>query len=702
MRPGRLLLRVPAALRRAGNRAGVAGLVLALLASGSVAGPAAGAAVPVAPHEAPIPAALPQPPGTTTLVSERFGGGFAGGGSISPSLSSNGRFVAFVSGAADLVAGDTNGAVDIFVRDRNKRTVIRLPLPGGSQVPPGGQVMEPAISGDGKVVAFTYLAPSSVAVSQSVVLAWDRDTGDTGIVSRNGRITAGGSREPSVSTDGRYIAYTSDYGKLVSGDSNESADVFRHDRESGTSVLVSVGFQGGTPSGNSRQPSISGDGSKVAFTSDAGDSLLNEDTGSGNQVYLRDIGAERTERISVTLAGGPPDGTAEGPSISADGRYVAFESASTNLVAATAGLDGPYQVYRRDRQAGTTDLVSVDANGLPTTGGSGQAAISRDGRMVAFISGAAGVVVLAPPLGAVPGVRLAAVALRTSEVYIRDLAAGETAIVSVDLDGRPSATRNLEPAVAGNGRLVAFYSNAPTLVQGDDNKVIDVFIRDFPPVPVLNPAVIEFGTRAVGTDRVPGAAVLANAGWSALTVSGVSVDGSGRADYTIQADGCTKAVLHRSEACTVTIGFSPTRAGARTATLKIADSYAGSPRTARLSGRGSLATLVVDPAVGQTGIVVMATGSGFPPGAQLRLRWSTGITPSLPVITADARGAFRIQVLVFHNDRTGKRDLVAESVGGSPFPPVQAQMLVTEPSMGPPGFVLQRLIDLPLVLMIRG
>ena len=659
-----------------------------------MAGPAAGVVDPVIPPEPSVPAALPAPPGATTLVSARFGGGFAGGGSIKPSISSNGRYVAFVSGAADLVAGDTNGAVDLFVRDRSKGTTIRLPLPGS-----GGQVTDPAISANGKVVAYTYLAASSVAVAQSIVYAWDRDTGQTEVVSRNGRVTAPASREPSVSTDGRYIAYTSPYGKLVAGDSNESDDVFRYDRRTGTSILVSVGFQGGTPSGASTQPSISGDGSMIAFSSDAGDSLLNEDTGNGNQVYLRDAGAERTERISVTLAGGPPNGLAEGPSISADGRYVAFESASTNLVADTAGLESAYLVYRRDRQAGATELVSVDADGRPASGAT-QASISRDGRMVAFASGAAGMVVRGS-LGAVPTTRLAALALRASDVYIRDVTAAETALVSVDLAGLASGARSLAPVVAGNGRFVAFYSNSPNLVRGDDNKVVDVFIRDLPPVPLLNPALIEFGTRAVGTDPVAAAAVLVNAGWGPLTVSTVSVDGPAKGDYTIQGDGCTKRVLYRQEACTVTMGFAPTKSGARTATLAIADGYTGSPRTARLSGRGSLAKIVLKPEVGQPGIVVVATGSGFPPGSQLRLRWSFGLTPSLPVITADSKGGFRIQVLIFHNDRTGRRDLVAESVGGSPFPPVQSRMLVSEASMGPPGFVLQRLVDVPLVLMIR-
>ena len=123
----------------------------------------------------------------------------------------------------------------------------------------------------------------------------------------------------------------------------------------------------------------------------------------------------------------------------------------------------------------------------------------------------------------------------------------------------------------------------------------------------------------------------------------------------------------------------------------------------RLTGGASLATLVLDSDIARPGLVVNVTGSGFPAGAQVRLRWSRGITEDLPVITADATGAFSQAVLVFHNDLLGERDLVAEPAGGSVFPAVKAPLLVTEPPMGPPSFGIMRfLLDLPLVLMIRG
>ena len=697
MRPRGLLLRLPATLRRRALRVGVAGLVLLLIAPVPMA---SGSAMLPVPSEPQAPAAgLPPPPGTTTLVSQRFGGGFAGGASGEPSMSADGRYVAFTSGAADLVPGDTNQALDVFVRDLATGTTVRLPLPGGTPVPPGAQASQPSIAADGSVVAFTYQPPPGFtgATAGTIVLAWDRASGTTTIVSRNIRgSAAAGSREPSVSADGRYVAYTSDNTLIVPQDGNGSSDVFRFDRQTNTTVAVSVGVGGLPAGGTSQTPAISDDGNLVAFVSQAGDTIVPENTGSGRQVYLRDIAAGTTERISKAADGGPADGEAYGPSISGDGRYVAFESAATNLV---AGDSNAYpDVFRRDRQAGVTALVSVTPAGGPGAGPSGEASITRDGRMVAFTSGAPDI------LGDVaPGARLAALVTRTSEVFIRDMTAADTVLVSVDPNGQPGGARSFAPSVAGNGRYIAFASSSPALVAGDSNNALDVFLRDLPPVPKLNPSVVDFGTRALNTPGAPLAAILSNAGWGPLAVTGSTVAGANAAEFPIALDGCAKATLYRAEACTVTMTFTPTAAGTRTAVLQVADAYTGSPRTARLVGVGSLAKLVLDPPVGPPGIVTVVTGSGFPPGADVRLAWTAGMTPTLPIVKADAGGGFKIQVLVFHNDVQGTRNLRAEAAGAILFPPVEAPMLVTPPPAMPPGFIaLYRFVDLPLVLVIRG
>jgi hypothetical protein len=249
---------------------------------------------------------------------------------------------------------------------------------------------------------------------------------------------------------------------------------------------------------------------------------------------------------------------------------------------------------------------------------------------------------------------------------------------------------------------VAFTSNSPRIVGGDPNKTYDVFLRDLPPVPVLTPVSLDLGAGAVGTTSAPGAATLANAGWSRLAVTGSSIGGGDKKDFRIVLDGCKDRVLRRNEACSVSVVFSPTAKGTRTATLAIADNHTGSPRTVRLRGQASQARLKLDPEIGPPGIVTVATGTGFPPGSLVSLRWSEGMTPTMADVTADEKGRFSVQVLVFHNDRTGPRDLIAESATGSGFPPTTAEMLVVKPTTVPPMFAQLRIVDLPIVLVMRG
>ena len=159
-------------------------------------------------------------------------GGFPGGGSRMSSISASGRYVAFASGAADLVAGDTNGAVDVFVRDRRNGTTIRLPLPGGKTVPPGGQAYEPSISADGSVVAFTYLSPSGVAAGQQVVLGLEpARRAQTEIVlpidPRHRHRGATSRRSPPT---GATSPTRRSNGLIVANDGDQADDVFRYDR----------------------------------------------------------------------------------------------------------------------------------------------------------------------------------------------------------------------------------------------------------------------------------------------------------------------------------------------------------------------------------------------------------------------------------------------------------------------------------------
>ncbi len=653
--------------------------------------PAARGTGPADPAVPAAPAALPQPPGTTSLVSVSTARGFPNGVSGSPTISSSGRYVAFSSGASNLVSGGIPGSIAVYLRDRSKGTTIELPLPGGGRVPSGGQATAPSISADGSVVAFVYQGPPGLVASPVSVLIWDRATGKTsGIntIAIHGAVDQ--SRQPAVSGNGRYVAYTSDDSNLVPSDFNRAQDVFRYDRQSGQIDLVSVSLKGGSAAGGSYTPSISGDGSKVAFTSLGGSTLVPLDLGTSMaEVYVRDMNAGVTTLVSAPASGSVPDGASGEPSISDNGQFVAFSSQATNLVAGLVTVESaPYEVYRRDLNAGKTALVSAQTDGSPNMTASAEPGISRDGRMVAYAQ-----------LGSI--VSIATSQRTATSILLRDMVASATVLITVNLSGAPSISLSIYPKVGGLGRYVTFASNATDLVASDLNDQPDVFIRDLPPVPRLAPTAINFGNSAVGLAAPPAAGVLSNAGWGPMTVQAATIGGTNPADFSVLNDGCVGTTLYRGSACTVTVGFTPLKRGSRTAILQIPENAPGSPRTARLAGVASKAQVVLDPPVGDQGIVTVATGDGFPPGAQVHLSWSLGITPTLPIVKADANGHWQLQVLVFHNDVTGSRNLVAEWAGGPQFPTVQVPMLVTIRSATPPGFGVGP-ADSPLKLLFRG
>jgi Tol biopolymer transport system component len=663
----------------------------ALPASASAGG--AGARVPdggiaAAPREAPF--------GRTSLLSKARDGSFPAGRSDSPVMSANGRWVVFSSLAPDLVADDEAGSREVFVLDRRDGRIRRAPLPDGFARNPNASGTSPTISADGSVVAWVYTPPVAVGAAVggfgSYVFAWDRDAARAEVVSRNpGGGQQRGASHPSLSADGRYVAYQTTYDWPDDND-GDRADVIRFDRRRDRSVLVSVSPEGGPIGGSADSPSISGDGNLVAFVSDGNDTVVHESTGKGGQVYVRDVAAKRTQRVSKASDGGAANSEAIGPVISGNGRYVAFSSSATNLTAQAQG-----GLFRRDLRAGRTDMVSVRPDGAGANGASVLPSITPDGRYVAWTATATDLV--PETLGRIAP---AATSRFRAEVFLRDMSAGETILISVARDGTPGGGQSYQPSVAGGGRFVAFAGDSPVLVRGDGNDQFDVFLRDLPPVPAITPGALDLGGRPVDTTSPPLAATLTNRGWSALAVTGSAITGANRKDFDVVADGCKAARLERDGSCTVTVTFTPAAPGARTATLEVRDTFAGSPRTVRLRGRASQATLALDPPIGPPGFVTIASGSGFPHNTKVVVRWSIGITPTFHTLSTDKNGVLRVPVLVFHNDVTGPRELRVSPADGSAFPAVSATMLVVKPSVAPPRFDPLRILDLPLVLVIRG
>ncbi len=312
-----------------------------------------------------------------------------GTASANSAVSDDGRYVAFESDASNLVSGDTNGKTDVFVRDRFDGTTERVSI-GAGATQGDGLSAEPSISGDGRYVAFESAATNLVVGDTNDlrdVFVRDREAGTTERVSVS---TDGAqaldylSRQPSISNDGRYVGFQSFSAGLVPDDTNDVWDVFLHDRQTGTTERVSVGGGGTQAAAPSYYAAVSGDGRYVAFESSAG--LVAGDGNGVSDVYVRDRQTQSTERVTFSIAGGDTDKSSYRPSITSGGRYVAFESLATNLVG--GDTNGEYDAFVRDRQTGVTERVSRAAGGTQGDDESYAPSISDDGRYVAFASSA--------------------------------------------------------------------------------------------------------------------------------------------------------------------------------------------------------------------------------------------------------------------------------------------------------------------------
>ncbi len=332
--------------------------------------------------------------GTTERVSVDSGGAQGNLDSFSPVISADGRWVAFGSYATNLVGGDTGGWADIFVHDRQSGATERVSL-DSSGVPGNEHSYNPSISSDGRYVTFESYASNLVGGdtnNELDIFVRDRQSGTTERASIDSAGTEGNalSNRASISADGRYVAFGSYATNLVGGDTNGFTDVFIHDRQSGSTERVSVDSVGVQGNRDSFFPSISADGRYVAYGSDAGN-LVSGDTNHRADVFVHDRQSGMTERVSVASGGAEANDHSRGlPSISADGRFVTYNSNATNLV--VGDTNGWADAFLHDRQSGLTERVSVDSGGAEGNDFSTQTSVSADGRCVAFFSTATNLV----------------------------------------------------------------------------------------------------------------------------------------------------------------------------------------------------------------------------------------------------------------------------------------------------------------------
>lgn len=374
------------------------------------------------------------------------------GNAEEPAVSDDGRFVAFSSTARNLVPNDTNAARDIFLRDVVHATTVRVSVTSnGAQADYDSDA--PVISADGRYVAFESqainLAPGKSGF-HSDVIRHDMQTGITLCVSLdpNGASGTGESNFPSISDDGRYIAFESTSHTLVAGLYASARQVYVRDVQTGVTSLVSADNAGIQADFNSHTAAISGNGRVVAFVSGA-TNLVPGDTNGVEDVFVRDLVAGTTERVSVSSTSVQSDGHTDMPFISRDGSIVLFSGTSTTIAPVTVGAQ--WDRFVHDRTAGTTALVGPRVNGSNSIGGTslGRAAASADGRYVGFYASDPNVL---------PGKNSSGY-----DVYVFDRSNGVVSRVNRTPNGVGSDGSSLIPALSGNGRFVVYESNATNL-----------------------------------------------------------------------------------------------------------------------------------------------------------------------------------------------------------------------------------------------
>jgi Tol biopolymer transport system component len=416
--------------------------------------------------------------------------------SYSASISASGNLVAFMSDANNLVTGDTNSCrgpgymiscTDVFVHDMATGETSRVSIASdGSQ----GDFHSgyPSVSGDGRLIAFASGAGNLVDGDNNIhcdysgysessnctdIFLHDRQTRETILVS----VTSDGlqadheSWSPSLSRDGRFVAFESWANNLVPGDTNTDCyetpnysycvDVFVRDLENGETSLISRASDGTQGNNESSGASISADGRYVTFVSLA-DNLISDDTNGAADIFVHDRVTGETVRVSVSSEGEEGNGGSGSPSISADGQYIAFVSSANNLVPEDSN-NAP-DIFVHEWKKGNTVLVSVASDGTQGYDESWAPSLSGDGRFVAFVSGASNLV--------------EDDANGEEDIFLRDLETMETTRVSVGSGGLEANHGSLEPAVSEDGRFIAFMSFTHNLVPGDTNGLPDIFVRD--------------------------------------------------------------------------------------------------------------------------------------------------------------------------------------------------------------------------------
>ena len=372
-----------------------------------------------------------------------------------PAISANGKCIAFVSDASNLVPGDTNECRDVFVYDREYRQTTRVSVSSITT-----QAFDDSlycdISGDGRYVAFSSWADELVAGDTNGrcdVFRHDRLTRQTIRVSvsssgQQGNGSSGNSAKPIISQDGRYVLFLSQATNFTIVDRNHSYDAFLHDCATGETTAVALLSTGSLPDGGCRAVNMSADGRYIVY---ATESMIFPGITSGiSQVYLRDRQTGQVSLVSSSSTGTKGNSSSNNCSVSLDGRYIAFDSAATNLVA--NDTNNRTDIFIKDRQTGAVVCASVAGSGAFGNNSSMYPEISQDGSHVAYRSSASNLVANDSNM--------------SNDVFVYDRIGATLTCASVTPEGFTGDSWSDLPEISATGRYIAFMSDAWDLVPG--------------------------------------------------------------------------------------------------------------------------------------------------------------------------------------------------------------------------------------------
>jgi len=404
-------------------------------------------------------------------VSVASNGAQANGNSDSPSISSDGQLIAFISEASNLVLNDTNAADDVFVHDRNTGTTERVSVASdGTEA--DDESITLSLSSDGNFVAFESFATNLVIIDTNdfkdvFVHELVTDITERVSVATNGAEANGDSFYVDISSGGRFVSFVSEATNLVANDTNGKSDIFVHDRFTGKTARVSVASDGTQADADSSFSAISSDGRYVAFSS-AATNLVADDTNGLADFFVHDRQDATTELVigpSVFDIGGGIVNVA--PMISPDGIFVGFRSPDDDLV--PGDTNNSVDTFLINRDTDIVERLSLSSSEIQGNADSGNPSISTDNQFVVFPSNATNLV-----SNDTNGVE---------DVFVRNRDTDNTRRVSLTFDCAEGDLGSFSAVISADGEFVAIASLAENLVDNDTNDFADIFVIPNPLIP---------------------------------------------------------------------------------------------------------------------------------------------------------------------------------------------------------------------------